>query len=164
MQKDEILKKYKTSTEYSALSNVDMVIEAVFEEMDIKKAVFKELDKCIKRGAVLASNTSYLDINQIAAVTKRPEDVIGLHFFSPANIMKLLEIIVPEKVSDDVVATGFSLAKIMRKVPVRSGMCDGFIGNRILNKYADVASFMMEDGATPYEIDDAIKKAPEEEK
>ena len=157
LQKETILNRYKTSTEFSSLGKVDMVIEAVFEELDVKKQVFKELDKFIKPGAVLASNTSYLDIDQIAAVTKRPEDVIGLHFFSPANVMKLLEIVVPKSVSDDVVATGFSLAKIMRKVPVRAGICDGFIGNRILNNYADVAAFMMEDGASPYEIDAAVR-------
>ena len=153
---NDILAQFNTSTDFDSLSQVDMVIEAVFEEMPIKKQVFQILDQVIKPGGVLASNTSYLDINEIAIVTSRPSDVIGLHFFSPANIMRLLEIVVPNKVSDDVVATGFSLAKKMRKIPVRAGVCDGFIGNRILNNYGDCAAFMMEDGATPYEIDKAI--------
>ncbi|MDG2356362.1 MAG: 3-hydroxyacyl-CoA dehydrogenase NAD-binding domain-containing protein [Paracoccaceae bacterium] len=153
---NDILAQFSTSTDFDSLSQVDMVIEAVFEEMPIKKQVFQILDQVIKPGGVLASNTSYLDINEIATVTSRPSDVIGLHFFSPANIMRLLEIIVPNRVSDDVVATGFSLAKKMRKIPVRAGVCDGFIGNRILNNYGDCAAFMMEDGATPYEIDKAI--------
>ncbi len=153
---NDILAQFNTSTDFDSLSQVDMVIEAVFEEMPIKKKVFQILDQVIKPGGVLASNTSYLDINEIATVTSRPSDVIGLHFFSPANIMRLLEIVVPSRVSDDVVATGFSLAKKMRKTPVRAGVCDGFIGNRILNNYGDCAAFMMEDGATPYEIDKAI--------
>ena len=153
---NDILAQFNTSTDFDSLSQVDMVIEAVFEEMPIKKQVFQILDQVIKPGGVLASNTSYLDINEIATLTSRPSDVIGLHFFSPANIMRLLEIVVPNKVSDDVVATGFSLAKKMRKIPVRAGVCDGFIGNRILNNYGDCAAFMMEDGATPYEIDKAI--------
>ena len=151
-----ILAQFNTSTDFDTLSQADIVIEAVFEEMSVKQKVFQILDQVIKPGGVLASNTSYLDINEIAAVTSRPSDVIGLHFFSPANIMRLLEIVVPKKVSDDVVATGFSLAKKMRKIPVRAGVCDGFIGNRILNNYGDCAAFMMEDGATPYEIDKAI--------
>ena len=153
---NDILAQFNTSTDFDSLSQVDMVIEAVFEEMPIKKQVFQILDQVIKPGGVLASNTSYLDINEIATVTSRPSDVIGLHFFSPANIMRLLEIVVPSRVSDDVVATGFSLAKKMKKIPVRAGVCDGFIGNRILNNYGDCAAFMMEDGATPYEIDKAI--------
>jgi len=102
---------------------------------------------------VLATNTSYLDINEIASSVSRPQDVIGLHFFSPANIMKLLEIVVPAKVSADVVATGFELARLLKKVPVRAGVCDGFIGNRILATYRTAADHMMEDGASPYEID-----------
>ena len=104
----------------------------------------------------MASNTSYLDIDKIASATDRVGDVIGLHFFSPANIMRLLEIVVPTNVKDDVVATGFQLAKILKKVPVRAGNCDGFIGNRILENYAKAANYMMEDGTSPYEIDKAI--------
>ena len=152
----DILSRFNVTTDFDSFSSVDMVIEAAFEEMKTKKDIFRILDKVIKPGAILSSNTSYLDINEIALATSRPSDVIGLHFFSPANIMRLLEIVVPSEVSDDVVATGFSLAKRMRKIPVRAGVCDGFIGNRILNNYGDCAAFMMEDGATPYEIDKAI--------
>ena len=152
----DILSRFNVTTDFDSLTSVDMVIEAAFEEMKTKKDIFRILDKVIKPGAILSSNTSYLDINEIALATSRPSDVIGLHFFSPANIMRLLEIVVPSEVSDDVVATGFSLAKRMRKIPVRAGVCDGFIGNRILNNYGDCAAFMMEDGATPYEIDKAI--------
>jgi 3-hydroxyacyl-CoA dehydrogenase len=155
-QVDEIFSKFTKTTDFEALSSVDMVIEAVYEEMNVKKQVFKILDNIIKKGGVLASNTSYLDINELALVTSRPQDIIGLHFFSPANVMKLLEIVVPDKVSIDVVATGFRLAKMIKKIPVRAGVCDGFIGNRILDKYGDCAFHMMEDGATPYEIDKAI--------
>ena len=155
-KKEKILSNYEPSTDMQNLSQVDMVIEAVYEEMEIKKSVFRELDKIAKDGAVLASNTSYLNIDEIASVTKRPQDVIGLHFFSPANIMRLLEIVIPGKVADDVVATGFHLAKRMKKVPVRAGNCDGFIGNRILSTYGEAAGYIMEDGASPYEIDKAI--------
>ncbi len=155
-QVDEIFSRFTKTTDFEALSSVDIVIEAVYEEMNVKKQVFKILDKVVKKGGVLASNTSYLDINELALVTSRPQDVIGLHFFSPANIMRLLEIVVTDKVSIDVVATGFHLAKMMKKIPVRAGVCDGFIGNRILDKYGDCAFHMMEDGATPYQIDKAI--------
>ena len=133
-----------------------MVIEAVFEDLSVKQEVFKTLDKVAKPGAVLASNTSYLNIDKIAEVTSRPQDVLGLHFFSPANIMKLLEIVIPTNVKADVVNTGLLLAKKMKKVPVRAGNCDGFIGNRILKNYAKVVTYMMEDGASPYAIDKAI--------
>ena len=149
--------RYTPSTRYDDIAHVDLVIEAVFEDLEVKKAVFKELDRVCKPGAVLATNTSYLDIDAIAAATARPQDVIGLHFFSPANIMKLLEIVVPAKVSADVVATAFELAKRMKKIPVRAGVCDGFIGNRILAVYKQVADYMMEDGASPYEIDEAVR-------
>ena len=133
-----------------------MVIEAVFERLDVKRGVFEQLDKVLKPDAVLASNTSYIDIDEISSATNRRENVLGLHFFSPANIMKLLEIVVPQGAADDVVATGFALAKILEKIPVRAGNSPGFIGNRILGKYGDCAAHMMEDGATPYEIDAAI--------
>ncbi len=137
---------------------IDLVIEAVFEDLDVKKAVFAELDRVCKPGAVLATNTSYLDIDAIAASVSRPADVIGLHFFSPANIMKLLEVVVPAQVSADVVATAFELAKKLRKVPVRAGVCDGFIGNRVLAVYRAAADHMMEDGASPYQIDRAVRE------
>ncbi len=155
--KAAVLARYTPSTSYDAIRDVDLVIEAVFEDIEVKKAVFKELDRVCKPGAVLATNTSYLDIDAIAAVTGRPQDVIGLHFFSPANIMKLLEIVVPARVSADVVATAFELAKRMKKVPVRAGVCDGFIGNRILAVYKQAADYIMEDGASPYEIDEAVR-------
>ena len=155
--KAAVMARYTPSTSYDDIADVDLVIEAVFEDLEVKKAVFKELDRVCKPGAVLATNTSYLDIDAIAASTSRPQDVIGLHFFSPANIMKLLEIVVPAKVSADVVATAFELAKKMKKVPVRAGVCDGFIGNRILAVYKQAADYIMEDGASPYEIDEAVR-------
>jgi len=152
------LARFSGSTSYDALAHVDLVIEAVFEDMAVKKAVFAELDRVCKPGAVLATNTSYLDIDEIANVTSRPTDVIGLHFFSPANVMKLLEIVVPARVSADVVATAFELAKALRKVPVRAGVCDGFIGNRLLAVYRTAADYLMEDGASPYQIDRAMRE------
>lgn len=155
--KDATMARFNGSTSYDALAQADLVIEAVFEDMAVKHAVFAELDRVCKPGAVLATNTSYLDIDEIAAAISRPQDVVGLHFFSPANIMKLLEIVVPAKVSDDVVATAFDLAKKLRKVPVRAGVCDGFIGNRILAVYGQAAHAMMEDGASPYQIDKALR-------
>ncbi|HET6788052.1 MAG TPA: 3-hydroxyacyl-CoA dehydrogenase NAD-binding domain-containing protein [Aquabacterium sp.] len=151
--KAAVLSRFHGSTTYDALADADIVIEAVFEDMAVKKAVFAELDRVCRAGAVLATNTSYLDVNEIAASVSRPGDVVGLHFFSPAHIMKLLEIVVPAQVSADVVATGFELARRLKKVPVRAGVCDGFIGNRILAVYRQAADFMMEDGASPYEID-----------
>jgi 3-hydroxyacyl-CoA dehydrogenase len=152
------LARFTGSTAYDALANVDLVIEAVFEDMAVKKAVFTELDRVCKSGAILATNTSYLDIDEIAGTTSRPADVVGLHFFSPANIMKLLEIVVPARVSADVVATAFELAKRLRKVPVRAGVCDGFIGNRLLAVYRMAADYLMEDGASPYQIDRAMRE------
>jgi len=155
--KAAVMARYTPSTQYKDAAQADLVIEAVFEEMPVKQAVFKELDRFCKPGAVLATNTSYLDTNAIAAATSRPQDVIGLHFFSPANIMRLLEIVVPAKVADDVVSTAFALATRMKKVPVRAGVCDGFIGNRILSVYRRAADYMMEDGASPYDIDAAVR-------
>jgi len=155
--KAAVMARYTPSTDYADVKDADLVIEAVFEDMQVKQAVFKELDRACKPGAVLATNTSYLDIDAIASVTSRPQDVIGLHFFSPANIMKLLEIVVPSQVAPDVVTSAFALARIMRKVPVRAGVCDGFIGNRILSVYKQAADYVMEDGASPYEIDAAVR-------
>ncbi|WP_027799863.1 3-hydroxyacyl-CoA dehydrogenase NAD-binding domain-containing protein [Paraburkholderia dilworthii] len=156
-KKDRLMARWSGSTSYDALANADLVIEAVFEDLSVKQAVFAELDRVCKPGAVLATNTSYLDIHAIAASISRPADVIGLHFFSPANIMKLLEVVVPKAVSADVVATAFELAKKLRKTPVRAGVCDGFIGNRILAVYRSAADAMMEDGASPYQIDAAVR-------
>ena len=144
-------------TDYATLSEVDLVIEAVFEDMDIKKQVFARLDAVCKPGCVLASNTSYLNIDEIAATTSRPADVLGLHFFSPAHVMKLLEGVVGNQTAPDVVATGFALGKRLKKVSVRAGVCDGFIGNRILATYRTCADDMILDGASPYEIDAALE-------
>jgi 3-hydroxyacyl-CoA dehydrogenase len=156
--KAAVIARFSGATAYDALSGADLVVEAVFEDMAVKKAVFAELDRVCKPGAVLATNTSYLDIDAIAASISRPQDVLGLHFFSPAHIMKLLEIVVPAQVSADAVATGFELAKRLRKVAVRAGVCDGFIGNRILAVYRQAADHMMEDGASPYQIDAAVRE------
>ncbi len=156
-KKADVMSRWQGSTSYDALADADLVIEAVFEDLEVKKAVFAELDRVCKAGAVLATNTSYLDIDAIASSISRPADVIGLHFFSPANIMKLLEVVVPKQVSADVVATAFELAKKLRKTPVRAGVCDGFIGNRVLAVYRSAADAMMEDGASPYQIDAAVR-------
>ncbi|MBO1110580.1 3-hydroxyacyl-CoA dehydrogenase NAD-binding domain-containing protein [Bordetella petrii] len=155
--KAERMARYTGATRYEALADADLIVEAVFEDMDVKLAVFAELDRIAKQGAVLATNTSYLDIDRIAAGTRRPGDVLGLHFFSPANIMKLLEIVVGAHSAPDTVATGFELARLLRKTPVRAGVCDGFIGNRILAVYRQAADLMLEDGASPYQIDDAVR-------
>jgi 3-hydroxyacyl-CoA dehydrogenase len=150
--------RFTGSTDYGMLGDVDLVIEAVFEKMEVKKEVFKKIDGIVRDGAVLATNTSYLNVDEIAAVTKRPQDVLGLHFFSPAHIMRLLEVVVGEKTSPDVVATGFDLAKKMKKIAVRAGVCDGFIGNRILGAYMKSANMMVEDGADPYVVDEAVRE------
>lgn len=146
-----------TSTELQGLAEVDLVIEAVFEEMSVKTEIFGKLDQICKAGAILASNTSYLDINEIAAATSRPQDVIGLHFFSPAHVMRLLEVVVADKTAPEVVATALELAGRMKKVAVRSGVCDGFIGNRILAHYRKVADYMLLDGASFEQIDRALE-------
>jgi 3-hydroxyacyl-CoA dehydrogenase len=134
----------------------DLVIEAVFEDMDVKREVFRELDAIMPQGAILASNTSNLDLNQIARVTKRPGDVVGLHFFSPANVMKLVEIVRGDETSDDVLATALSLAKRMGKQPVVAGVCDGFIVNRAFSDYWRESRYLVEEGASPYEVDAAL--------
>ncbi|PUB18989.1 3-hydroxyacyl-CoA dehydrogenase NAD-binding domain-containing protein [Yoonia sediminilitoris] len=146
----------RTVVGYGALSDADLVIEAVFEDMAVKKEVFAELDRVLPQGAILATNTSYLDVNEIAGATSRPADVIGLHFFSPAHIMKLLEVVVADKTAPDVTATAFALAKTLGKAAVRAGVCDGFIGNRILSHYRAAADHMVLDGASPYQIDKAL--------
>jgi 3-hydroxyacyl-CoA dehydrogenase len=141
--------------DFGALADCDLVIEAVFERMDIKKDVFTRLDATCKPGAILASNTSYLDVDEIAAATKRPQDVIGLHFFSPANVMKLLEVVRGEKTATDVLATALKLAKQIGKVPVVAGVCYGFIGNRMLAQRREQATNLMLEGAMPWEVDQA---------
>jgi 3-hydroxyacyl-CoA dehydrogenase len=142
---------------YDALDSVDLVIEAVFENMDVKKQVFAELERVTRADAVLATNTSYLDVNEIAASVADPSRVIGLHFFSPAHVMKLLEIVRPDGLADDVLATGFALGKMLRKISVPAGVCDGFIGNRILTAYRRECDYMVEDGAAPQDVDAAMK-------
>ena len=156
-QRDRLANElYGVSTDMAAIGSADIVIEAAFENMAVKKELFARIDAHAKPGAVLASNTSYLNIDEIASVTRRPQDVLGLHFFSPAHVMRLLEIVVADKTLPDVTATGFALAKKLRKVGVRAGVCDGFIGNRILERYLTVASFLVEDGTSPYDIDKAV--------
>ena len=157
-ERDARLARLTGATTYDALNDADLIIEAVFEDMDVKLAVFAELDRVAKPGAVLATNTSYLDVNRVATATRNPGNVLGLHFFSPANIMKLLEIVVGEQTAPDTVATGFELARKLRKTPVRAGVCDGFIGNRILAVHRQAADMMMEDGASPYDIDAAVRE------
>ncbi|MBT8102127.1 MAG: enoyl-CoA hydratase/isomerase family protein [Gammaproteobacteria bacterium] len=146
------------STDYASLAEADLVIEAVFEDPELKKTIFARLDSVCKPGAILATNTSYQDVNEIAAATKRPEDVIGLHFFSPANIMKLLEVVRADKTADDVLATCMALAKKIRKVPVMSGVCYGFIGNRMLTGYFREAQLCVIEGATPEQVDKAMEE------
>ncbi|MBB5684634.1 3-hydroxyacyl-CoA dehydrogenase NAD-binding domain-containing protein [Sphingobium boeckii] len=135
------------------LADCDLIIEAIFENMDVKKEVFGKLDTIAKPGAILASNTSYLDVNEIAAATSRPQDVLGLHFFSPANVMKLLEVVRGAKTADDVLATAMAVAKKIKKVAVVAGVCDGFIGNRMLKPRQIEAMKLLMEGATPQQID-----------
>ena len=139
-----------------AVRDADVVVEAVFEEMSIKKEIFSKLDKLAKPGAVLATNTSSLDIDAIAATTSRPQDVIGTHFFSPANVMRLLEIVRGAKTGKDVIATAMRLGKTLGKVPALVGVCDGFVGNRMLFQYTREAEFLLEEGALPWQVDKAL--------
>jgi len=147
-----------TTLNYGDLKDADMVIEAVFEDMGVKETVFKTLDEVMKPGAILASNTSTLDVNTIAGFTKRPQDVIGTHFFSPANVMKLLEVVRGEKTAKDVLATVMALGKKIKKTCVVSGVCDGFIGNRMIEQYSRQAGFLLEEGCTPAQVDKAMEK------
>ena len=147
-----------TTLNYDDLKDADLVIEAVFEEMGVKETVFKKLDEVMKPGAILASNTSTLDVNAIAAFTQRPQDVVGLHFFSPANVMKLLEVVRGEKTGKDVMATVMGVAKKIKKTAVVSGVCDGFIGNRMIEQYSRQAGFLIEEGCTPQQVDRAVEK------
>jgi 3-hydroxyacyl-CoA dehydrogenase len=142
---------------YADIAQSDIVIEAVFEDMGVKEAVFRRLDEVMKPGAILASNTSTLDLDRIAAFTRRPQDVIGLHFFSPANVMKLLEIVRGKQTGKDVLATALALSKRIKKTGVVSGVCDGFIGNRMLEQYLRQAYFLLDEGALPEQVDRAIE-------
>jgi 3-hydroxyacyl-CoA dehydrogenase len=148
---------YSTSLEEAA-ANVDLVIEAVFEEMDVKQEVFRRLDRIARPGTMLATNTSTLDVDAIAAVTSRPQDVIGLHFFSPANVMRLLEIVRGAKTSPQTLANALGLAKKLKKVGVVSGNCDGFIGNRMLYPYRRETEFLIEEGASPQQVDGVLRR------
>ncbi|TQC47714.1 3-hydroxyacyl-CoA dehydrogenase [Rhodococcus sp. WS4] len=145
------------SLHFDAVTGADLVVEAVFEDMGVKKEVFDKLDALCTPGTILASNTSRLDLDEIARATSRPQDVIGLHFFSPANIMKLVEVVRGEATADDVVVTGLHLAKAIGKIPVLSKVCEGFIGNRMLTPYRREAEFLLEEGATPQQIDTALQ-------
>ena len=147
-----------TTLSYDDLKDADMVIEAVFEEMGVKEKVFNELDRVMKPGAILASNTSTLDMNKIASFTKRPQDVVGMHFFSPANVMKLLEVVRGEKTGKDVLATVMAVGKKIKKTAVVSGVCDGFIGNRMVEQYGRQGGFLLDEGCTPEQVDKAIEK------
>lgn len=155
-QVEGLMAQFTGTLSYDDLADCDLIIEAVFETMEIKKKVFTELDRVAKPGAILASNTSYLDIDEIAACTSRPADVLGLHFFSPANIMRLLEIVRADKTADDVLATCVDMAKAIRKVGVVAGVCHGFIGNRMLSPYGREASLAVIEGAKPEEVDKAL--------
>ncbi|WP_406805375.1 3-hydroxyacyl-CoA dehydrogenase NAD-binding domain-containing protein [Burkholderia semiarida] len=143
---------------YDDLKDADLIVEAVFEELGVKEQVFRKLDEVAKPGAILASNTSTLDVDKIAAFTKRPQDVVGMHFFSPANVMKLLEVVRGARTAKDVLATVMAVAKKIRKTAVVSGVCDGFIGNRMIEQYIRQALFMLEEGALPAQVDRAIEK------
>ena len=155
---DQRMALLSTTLDYADLKDADLIIEAVFEELGVKEQVFKKLDEVAKPGAILASNTSTLDVDKIAAFTKRPQDVVGMHFFSPANVMKLLEVVRGAKTAKDVLATVMAIAKKIKKTAVVSGVCDGFIGNRMIEQYSRQAGFLIEEGATPQQVDKAIEK------
>ena len=155
---DQRMALLSTTLAYDDLAQADLVIEAVFEEIGVKEAVFKELDRVMKPGAILASNTSTLDLNKIAAFTQRPQDVVGLHFFSPANVMKLLEVVRGANTAKDVMATVMAVSKKIKKTAVVSGVCDGFIGNRMIEQYGRQGGFLLDEGCTPAQVDRAIEK------
>jgi 3-hydroxyacyl-CoA dehydrogenase len=144
------------TTDWTQLARADLVIEAVFEDLAVKQDVFRQIDAHARPGAVLATNTSYLDVDQIANATQRPQDVLGLHFFSPANVMKLIEVVRGARTAPDVLATGMALGKALKKLPVLSGNAFGFIGNRIYNAYRNQCECMLEDGAWPEDVDNAL--------
>jgi 3-hydroxyacyl-CoA dehydrogenase len=145
------------SASLASIADADIVVEAVFERMDVKQELFRKLDGIVKPGAILATNTSTLDVDQIAAATTRAPDVVGTHFFSPANVMRLLEVVRGKKTAKDVLATTMKLGKRLKKVPVVSGVCDGFIGNRMLEKYGQQSLFLLDEGATPQQVDRALQ-------
>jgi 3-hydroxyacyl-CoA dehydrogenase len=155
---EERMALLSTTLNYADLKDADLAIEAVFEDIDVKRTVFQTLDEVMRPGAILATNTSTLDVDKIASFTKRPQDVIGMHFFSPANVMKLLEVIRGRETAKDVLATVMQLGKKIRKTCVVSGVCDGFIGNRMIEQYSRQAGFLLEEGATPEQVDKAVEK------
>ena len=148
----------KPTLAYEDLANADLIIEAVFEDMEVKKQVFQQLDAVAKPAAILASNTSTLDLNRIAAFTARPQNVVGMHFFSPANVMKLLEVVRGARTGNDVLVTVMAVARKIGKTAVVSGVCDGFIGNRMIEQYLRQAFFLLEEGASPAQVDRALEK------
>jgi 3-hydroxyacyl-CoA dehydrogenase len=161
MSMDDVEKRVALLTptlDFSALRGADIVIEAAYEDMIVKQDLFSRLDSTMKRGAILATNTSTLDVDQIAAATSRPQDVIGTHFFSPANVMRLLEVVRGAKTSKEVLATVMQLGKRLKKVAVVSGVCDGFIGNRMLEQYIRQSLFLVDEGASPQQVDAALFK------
>ena len=155
-QMDERVGLIQGTTDYAALADADVVIEAVYENLDLKKQIFKKLDETMKPGAILASNTSALDIDQMAAMTKRPQDVVGMHFFSPANVMQLLEVVRGEKSAKPTIATAMALGKTIDKIPVLSRNERGFIGNRMLGGYTQQAGEIILQGALPEQVDKVI--------
>jgi 3-hydroxyacyl-CoA dehydrogenase len=144
--------------DYETLAGADLVVEAVFEDLDVKEGVFRALDRAMKQGALIATNTSTLDIDKLAAFTARPADVVGMHFFSPANVMRLLEVVRSKATSPGAIATAMEVGRAIGKVPVLAGNCDGFIGNRMLDKYITEAMAMVEEGASPLEVDTALTR------
>jgi len=157
-EKEQRMSLIKGSLSYDDLRDADVIIEAVFENMELKKRIFAKLDEVAKPGAVLATNTSTLDIDEIASATKRPEDVIGMHFFSPANVMPLLEVVRTQRTSADTIRTVMDLSKPLRKTPVLARVCYGFIGNRMMEGYAREAERMVLEGATPRQVDTALER------
>lgn len=155
---DARMSAIKSAVDFGALADTDLVVEAAFEDMGVKEQVFRDLDRVCKKGAVLASNTSTLDIDEIASFTSRPGDVVGMHFFSPANVMRLLEVVRGKDTSPDVIATAMAVGRKIGKVGAVAGNCDGFVGNRMLEKYLTEAVAMVEEGASPAEIDTALAR------
>ncbi|WP_343732579.1 3-hydroxyacyl-CoA dehydrogenase NAD-binding domain-containing protein [Duganella sp.] len=155
---DQRMSLLSSTLSYDDIGQADIVVEAVFEELGVKEAVFRKLDEVMKPGAIVATNTSTLDVDKIAAFTRRPQDVIGTHFFSPANVMKLLEIVRGKETAKDVLATALALSKKLKKTGVVSGVCDGFIGNRMIEQYSRQAGFLLEEGALPEQVDKAAEK------
>ncbi len=154
---DALRARLVISDDYTAASGASLAIEAAFESMEVKKDIFAKLDAALGPDAVLATNTSYLDVDEIAASTRDPSRVLGLHFFAPAHIMRLLEVVKGAQTSDRTLAMGYALAKLLKRVPVQAGVCDGFIGNRIFSRYKEEADILLMDGAVPWEVDEAME-------